>query len=154
MSKERALDIFVLLDQLDRKNYELWETLTDEQRKEFAPLVVTRWMAGCDDAFQIVMLNEVMNIAVFPLGDRKSLLMRLLTVCSSGRRKRYKWVNFKTGGTKQCKRAIELIAATYHLSRSEAADTLKLFKPDELIALAEETGWQKDEIKELQKELK
>ena len=33
-AKERALDIFQLLGDIDKKNYGLWDKLTDEQKKE------------------------------------------------------------------------------------------------------------------------
>jgi hypothetical protein len=42
MAKERALDVFQLLAQIDSKNYEIWDSLNDDQKKEFSPLVVMR----------------------------------------------------------------------------------------------------------------
>ena len=154
MAKERALDIFQLLERLDRKDYNIWDDLSEEQRKEFSPLIVTRWMAGCDDEFQCLMLNEVMNPTVFEFGDKKPMLMHLLAVCASGGRKRYRWVNHKTGKSASSKLALQLVMDEHRLSRAEALDTIKLYTSDELVALATAHGWQKDEIKDLQKELK
>lgn len=154
MAKERALDIFAVLEQIDKKNYDLWDRFTEEQRKEFSPLVVMRWMAGCSDPFQLILLNEIANILVFPLGDKKELLLLLLTACSNGRSKRYKWVNYKVSSSKKKKRSIELIAQHYGLALREAEDSAKLFSPEDIMELAELHGLQKDELTELKKELK
>lgn len=155
MAKERALDVFTLLDQIDKKNYYIWDSLTEEQRKEFSPLIVMRWMAGCTDPAQIVFLNDIVNVSVFSLGsNHKEFLLKLLTVCSNGKTKRYNWVNYKLGGSKKMKKAVELISTHYRLGPKEAEDTRRLFNDEELLELAEAQGWQKDEIKELQGELR
>lgn len=153
MVKERALDIFNLLEQIDRKNYDLWDKLTEDQRKEFSPLVTMRWMAGTTDPVQIIFLNEIINVMVFPLGDKKELLLKLLTVCSNGTPKRYQWINYKTGGNKKKKLSTKLVADHYGISMREAEDTIKLFSSEEIMELAEVNGLQKDELKDLKKEL-
>lgn len=149
MAKERALDIFTLLDQVDKKNYGIWDSLTEEQRKEFSPLVTLRWMAGCTDPVQLIFLNEIVNTTVFTLGDQKEFLLKLLTVCSNGKSKRYQWINYKVGGSKKLKKSVELIATHYQLGPKEAEDTRRLFSEEEILQLAELEGLQKDEIKEL-----
>lgn len=154
MAKERALDIFTLLEQIDRKNYHIWDSLTEEQRKEFSPFVTLRWMAGCTDPVQLIFLNEIVNTTVFALGAKKEFLLKLLTVCSNGKSKRYQWINYKLSGSKKLKKSVELIATHYRLSPKEAEDTRRLFNDQELLDLAEAEGWQKDEISELKKELK
>jgi hypothetical protein len=155
MAKERALDIFALLDQVDRKNYHIWDSLTEEQRKEFSPLVALRWMAGCTDPVQIIFLNELVNPTVFTFGqEKKELLLKLLTVCSNGKPKRYQWINYKMGGSKKMRRSVELIMNHYRMSPSEAEDSRRLFSEEEILELAEAEGLQKDEILELKKEFK
>jgi len=147
---ERALDIFALLSQIDKKNYQIWDSLTEAQQKEFSPLIVMRWMSGTSDPFQIIMLNEVVNPYVFELN--KELLLKLLGVCSNGKQKRYSWVNLKTVGKKQ-KTAVELIEQYYEMTTREALDVLPMFSSEELMELAEELGLQKDELKNFKKEL-
>jgi hypothetical protein len=152
-TKERSLDIFTLLDQIDRKNFDIWESLTEEQRKDFSPLVVMRWMSGSSSIRQTVFLNEIVNPVVFSLGDHKEFLMKLLTVCSSGEKKRYSWKNYKLSGSKNSKHAVELISSYYNLSLKEAEDSLKLFSPEEILELGELHGLQKDELRNLKKEV-
>ena len=86
--------------------------------------------------------------------DKKEFLLKLLAVCSNGTPKRYQWINYKVGGSKKLKKSVELIATHYRLGPKEAEDTRRLFNESELVELAEAEGWQKDEIKELQKEFK
>lgn len=153
--KERALDVFGLLSQIDSKDYDIWDKLTAEQKKEFSPLVTMRWMAGMGDPVQLIFLNEIVNTSVFQLGDaHKEFLLKLLTVCSNGKSKRYGWVNYKVSSGKKNKRSVELIAEHYKLSLNEAQESRALFSPEEILELAELQGLQKDEIAELKKELK
>ena len=150
---ERALDIFYLLGELDKKNYDLWNKLTEEQQKEFAPLVVMRWMAGTTDIHQLTLLNDLVNIAIFNLPEHKEFLLKLLTVCSSGKPKRYSWINYKISKKSKKKISIKLVADHYNLSISEAEDSIDLFSEDELLELAEINGFQREDIKNLKKEL-
>lgn len=151
--KERALDIFGLLGDIDKKKYELWDNFTDEQKKEFSPLVTMRWMAGTTSAMQIVFLNEIVNVALFNLPDHPEFLLKLLTVCSDGSPKRYSWINYKMTSSGKKKKSIELIAEHYNLSFKEAEDSVRLFSNDEIMELGEMYGLQKDELKSLKKEL-
>jgi hypothetical protein len=151
--KEHALDIFKVLGELDRKNYNLWDKLTPEEQKGFSPLIAMRWMAGTTDQRQLVFLNEIVNMAVFNIGDHKELLMKLLAVCSSGETKRYSWINYQLKGAKKSKLSVNLIAEHYGMSLKDAEDTLRLFLPEEIMELGEAAGLQKDELKLLKKEV-
>jgi hypothetical protein len=153
MAKERALDIFHLMGEIDKKKYDIWDKLNDDQKKEFSALITMRWMAGTTDERQIIFLNELVNLAVFSLPEHKQLLMELLTVCSSGKPKRYSWVNYKlTAGSKK-KLAVQLVADHYNLSLKEAEDSVLQFSTEELLELAEIQGWQKEDLKNLKKEV-
>ena len=153
MAKERALDVFQLLGQIDKKDYDIWDRLTDEQKKELSPLVVMRWMAGTTEPIQLIFLNEIVNTSVFQLGDaHKEFLLKLLTVCSNGKQKRYSWVPYKVAG-RGSKKIIDLIATHYRISPKEAEDSRRLFSNEEIMTLAEIQGLQKEEINDIKKEL-
>jgi hypothetical protein len=150
--KEKALDLFWALGQLDRKNHNLWNELNEEQRKEFSPYMMTRWLGGCADPEQIVKLGTMATACVFELGAHKELMLGVLCACTDGISKRYKWVPYK-GESKKASKALQLVATHYKQPLRHAVDTLKLLTTDDLLELAEAHGWQKEEIKELQKEL-
>ncbi len=154
MSKERTfkLDIFDLLGRLNSPTSgDIYSSLSDEERKGFAPLVVMRWMSGTSDERQLMMLNEFVNPVVFPLGKHPHLLMQLLQAASSKTNKRYAWL-----GVKSKKKNVEgyrVLQEFFQLSAREAK-TYDLPQAEELVKMAEQLGWQKDEISKLQKEMK
>lgn len=151
MAKERALDIFWLLGQLDRKNFNLWSELTEEQRKEVSPYVILRWLMGTDEPEQLIKLAELANSSLFDLADKKELMLMVLAASTVGGPKRYSWVTPK--GAAKSGRAVQLIAQTYRMPLKHATDVRPLFAAADIVALAEAQGWQKDELKDLQKEL-
>jgi hypothetical protein len=146
------LDIFKLLGDINSpKAGDIYAKLSDDERKGFAPLVVMRWMSGTSDERQIILLNEFVNPYVFPLGKHPHLLMQLLQVASSKTSKRYAWLGIKS--KKKRVEAYRVIQEYFELSSRETK-TYVLPPAEELVKMAEELGWQKDEISKLQKELK
>ncbi len=143
-AKEHVLDVFWVLGELDRKNYGLWDQLTEEQRKEISPYMLLRWLAGCDEPEQLVRLGDVAALCIFELGQQKELLLKLLTACTVGGSKRYQWANFK-GASKKTK-ALELIAKVYNMPMRHAEDIASLFSPDELKELALREGTKKYDL--------
>ncbi len=152
MKKERTfkLDIFELLAQLDKGNYSYWDKLTEEQRKAFAPLVVERWMSGTSDKRQVILLNEFVNPFVFALGKHPQLLMQLLIVASSKTPKRYYWLGVKS---KQKRAESYRVVQEYFELSSKEVKSYALPPDEELLKMAEDLGWQKEEISKLQKEI-
>lgn len=154
MSKEFKLDIFKLLEQLNRRDVSIWTQLTDDEKKGFAALVVERWMAGTSDKQQIFMINEIVNKHVFELADHPELLMKLLAVANSGQRQRYQWMGMKAGKKTKRAHSVRAITETYRCTEREAQDYVQLLSAEDIMSYAEKLGWQLDEIKLLKNELK
>jgi hypothetical protein len=146
--KQHALDIFDVLKQLSQKKYDLWDNLSEEERKSIAPSVIMRWLAGTDDISQIYVLNAVCNPFAFALGNHKELMLKLFASATSGNVKRYNWMPMKND-KKAPKKTLELIAEFHGFSQRQARDVAHLFSAEDLKEMAEQLGWQKDEIKEL-----
>jgi hypothetical protein len=142
-----AVDIFALLDKMSKKQH-AYPQLTDEEQKSVSPLIVMRWLAGCNDQLQLIRLNEMANPFVFSLGQNKELLMALLTEATTGP-KRYNWL--KTKGSVKSSLRDEVIMQAFECSQREAR--LMPVCRDEVLAQAELLGWQKDEMTKLKKEL-
>lgn len=154
MAKEFALDIFQLLGQIDKNDTLLYSKLTDEQKKGFAPLITMRWMSGTSDPRQIVFLNELVNPFVFTIGDHKELLYKLHCAASSKQPRRYAWLSSKaTAGAKK-DRALEIIMQYHNFGVREAKSVRRLVSNEDIILMAEELGFQKDEMAKLKKDLK
>jgi hypothetical protein len=154
MAKERTfkLDIFQLLGSIDNpRSGDVYDNLSDDEKKGFAPLVVMRWMTGTSDERQVMLLNEFVNPYVFPLGKHPQLLMQSLQVASSKKSKRYGWLGVKGG--KKSTLANAVIAEYFDYSTREVALLNPRPSSQEILQMAEELGWQKDEGAKLKKEL-
>jgi hypothetical protein len=147
------LDIFGLLSKInDPKTGDIYSTLTDDEKKGFAPLVVMRWLSGVSDQRQIVALNIFANRFIFPLAKHPHLLMRLLQVCSSKTYGRCSWIAIK-GGTKKNNLRKQVIMDYFGYSINEFR-SLMFFPTDvDVLQMAEELGWQNDELSQLKKEI-
>lgn len=155
MATERTfkLDIFKLLGQIDSGDLHIWEKLEDGEKSGFSPLVTMRWMSGVNDARQIIYLNELINPFVFPLAKHPDLLMKLLTCCSGKSPRRYAWLSASKKGSNK-KVSLQIVQDYYGYSLKVAKEQLPLISSDDLLAMAEELGRQKEEINILKKELK
>lgn len=145
------LDIFRLLSDIDRGDYTLYRSLTEEERKGFAPLVVMRWMSGTSDESQIMALNQFANRFTFPLGKHPELLMQVLSACSSKKQRRYNWIGVKGGKKKSL--ATDVVQEYFDYSSQEMRKLDEFPPASEIMEMAESLGWQKEDIAKLKKEL-
>lgn len=85
-----ALDIKRELNAVDQRNYEFFDRLTDQEKKEFSPYVLMRYVSNVnsDQFFQehfIEMTNELVNKNHWQLSkDHKPLLWKLFAGCGAG----------------------------------------------------------------------
>jgi len=153
--KKFALDIFAVLDQLNSGNLDLWDSLSEEEQKGFSPFIIARWMSGTSDPLQIMYLNEFVNPHIFNsvIGKRTEVMAMLLAICGTGNRRRFKWVAESKKGSKQSNMALDIVKEYYDYTSREAQSQLSLLSTEDIIQLAEELGYQPDELKKLKKEL-
>ena len=145
-----TFDLFAFLGQLNKRNLQAYDQLTDEGKKAAHPLVIMRWLTGTSDQAQIVRINTFANRYVFSLGAEKPLLFKLLAASCTGR-SRASWI--KGPGGSSTRLAIEAIKARYSCSSREADTYLGLLTPSDVLQYAEAAGWDKDQLKKLQTEL-
>ena len=145
------LDIFKLLSKIDSSKKDIYLELTDEEKKCFFTLVVMRWNSGTNDEQQIQLINTFVNPYVFNLANHPHLLMQLLQVSSTKERKKYQWLAIKSND----KSVLTNKVIKEHFDISDRELKLMAVKPtpSEILLMAEELGWQKEEISKLKKEL-
>lgn len=152
MTTKYKLDIFSLFNKIDSGDLSFYEKMSDEEKKNYSPLIIMRWLSGCNDLRQIVFLNTLVNRIVFPLAKHPELLSKLLVVSSSKQKKRYTWTPLKKISGKTPNK-IRALTEFYGYSEREAKYYLNIIDNDTYLDIASKLGWQKDEISKLQKEL-
>lgn len=149
---EHKVDIFKVLDSLSRGDKNVWESFTEEEQKSISPLILMRWLSGTSSQRQIVYLNELANHLIFVLAKHPSLLLKVLSCCTDKRPGRFQWIpQKKSSGSK--KLSVKVLQEYYNYSSREAMMYLHLVNKDNMVKMAEELGWEKDELTKLKKEL-
>lgn len=150
-----AFDLFAGLTALSKKgtfglsNTTWFDGLSLEGQKAAAPFVMMRWLSGTSDPAQIVRLNTVANRYMFAGSADKSSLFKLLAISTSGKASRYNWI--KGPGSKAKKLVLECVKSYYDCSTREAGTYT--IDSQSLNEMAEELGWDKEEIAKMNKEL-
>jgi hypothetical protein len=145
----QKFDLFAGLAALGAKDSEWFDSLSPEGQKAAAPFVMARWMTGTADAAQIVRINTFVNPYLFAGTADKGALFKLLAASATGKTKRYQWI--KGPGAKSKTHVLEVIKQYYECSTREAA--LYEIAAADLLEMAEELGWDKEELTKLKKEL-
>ena len=153
MTQARKLDIFKVLDALNKKDAEFFSTLTDEEKKAFQPFLVARWATGTTDPSQVVLINEFVNPYLFSLTHHKELMWYLLTIASPQRSMRYQWIKAPSHAGSSTPLAVSIIKQWYNYNSADAVEALTLLPKHEVLSMAEQLGWQEDDLKKLRKEL-
>lgn len=89
------LDIFKVLDAVDRRDFEFLSKLTEEARSGFAPVVAMRWASAVDGPlaeYAILATNKMANLHFFDLYDHPDLQYRLIASTGTGRRCKHYWI--------------------------------------------------------------
>lgn len=146
-----AFDLFAFLGKLSRRDLHAYDKLTPEGQKAASPLVIGRWLTGTSDEAQLLRLNTFANPYVFSLGQDKALLFSLLAGACTGSTSRYTWI--KPPGSKAQTRKLQTIASYYGCSLMEAKELLAVTTNETVLQMAEELGYDKDELKKLEGEL-
>jgi hypothetical protein len=154
MASERKLDIFRVLEAINDKDVGFLDKLTEEEAKAFVPFVVQRWLSGTPSAKQVFFINELLNPFVFSLQGHKKLLWDLMTICSPGKQQRYAWNALPSKKNTSKPTAVKVLQEYYGYSSTDAVNVLDLLSRQNLLDMAEELGWQNDEIAKIKKEVK
>ena len=143
-----SFDLFDGLSKLGARDFSWFSSLSDAGKKAAAPFVLMRWMSGTVDPVQIIKLNILANPYMFSGGFDKSQQLTMLAASATGKNKRYSWL--KMPGSKSVSKTIEVICAYYDCSAREA----KTYNIDiaDLLEMAAELGWEKEESDKLKKE--
>ena len=147
------LDIFALIRKVDGGDYQTYEKMSEEERKQLSTYMMLRWMSSTSSEYQLHAVNEYLNQYTFSLAKHPDLLLKLAAACSDGSQKRYAFKKYKTAPKKQ-NMAVGVLMEYYDYSSSDATEALNFFNIDGIIDLATKLGYQDADLKQLKKEMK
>ena len=92
-------NIFSIITNLDKKNYNFFNSLTDVQYKELQPYILLRWMSVLNngDGEEYIKKTNKINELVFNLSNHKNLALNLLCTCGNGKWAKHAWIALPKG---------------------------------------------------------
>lgn len=146
------LEIFDVLKEIDKKNVGFYDGLSDEHKKQFVPLLTMRWLSS-GTKLQTQLQNAILNPMVFKLHRHPGLLYKLMVATSDGKSKRYTWIK-KKSKDKSAPTVVAVISSYYQCSKKDALRYKKQLSEDDILEMADELGYDKEQVKKLKTELK
>jgi hypothetical protein len=153
MATERKFDIFAVLDKLSRKQRSFIDDLTQDDLKAIPAVVVMRWMSGSNSKQQTYIINEIANPLVFSLYRHPRLLLQLLMVCAVPGAGRCSWIKQQKAPSSR-PISVKVVMRYFDYSERRARECMALIPPMDIISMAEDLGYQPDDIKKIHLEHK
>jgi hypothetical protein len=150
MTKKHRLDIFRVLNAIDKNDMHFYDNLTDDEKKSFQPVVVHQWLLGHSSRNRLQVLDGLVNTQLYNFYSFPKALYLLMVVSSDGKIKRYKYLKKKNKKTKTSIE-IDIIKRYYKCGTTDAIEILELLTNDDLIDIAEDLGETKENITKLRK---
>lgn len=159
--KKFKLDVFRLLEALDRRDFNYYKNLTEEEKKGFAGVVAMRWMTAVKNntkesqMYHIISINDNVNKNLWSpkLADHPELTYLTLAMCGVGRKQMHEWV--KGPSKRNTGKVFDFIRTLYPMASNEELELfLKMNDVEDFVELATDMGWEKPEITKLKNELK
>jgi hypothetical protein len=134
------------MTQLDLKNRDFWDSLTDEERKKFSNYLIIRWASSVQGVqelqeYYLLACNERLNKHFFEINRHPKLQWLLATTVSPGMgTQRHQWISpkKKEKGDNDVKKILMMLMPAAKMSDIETLS--KLITKKELRALLDEHG--------------
>lgn len=153
-SDVEKLDIFRVMKAADTKNPQFFTKLSDDEVKQLQPFLIMRWLTGTSSPRQVYFMNEFVNPYAFSLTNHKQLIWQLLTVATDGKNRRYEWIKAPGRATSNKPLSVDVIRQCYGYNTKHANEALQCLTVDDIIDMADDLGWQHDELQKITKEWK
>lgn len=103
MVKEYKNNIFDVIKQIDKKNYQYFDSLNEEQKKEIQPYTLARWMSTVADEYDHkkynMDINNNVNMYFWNLSKYKDLQFKLLCTCGQTGFNKHQWIPISKSST-------------------------------------------------------
>ncbi len=158
-TKERKLDLFKLIRHAEMRDFGYYDTLSEDEQKEFQPWVAMRFMSaapdnGTEHMSSLLMTDVVLNADFTITSKDKAFFYRLMCIVGDGSPKKHYMI--RPPSSKMKPQIINELFAEI-IPESMTADEIDTFMRinhitmKDLVELAEDIGWDNDKIKLLKK---
>ena len=155
----QKISLDAVLQALDSRDFGFYERLTDEERKGYSPFILMRYMSSLspqsrEQAYAVMMTNDICNIGFFNLGKHPELQHKLLCLAGLGRKQYRPYVGSKNAKSKT--RVVDEFLMGLHpgINATELSILRSQHDADSLRELGQDAGLSKAEIKELVEDAK
>ena len=152
MAKTNSIDLKDLLSAIDRKDVDWWETLTDEQKKDFNPWLAMRFTSMVTNSpeysqYYLLATNNRINKKFNSLKDHKKLQYLLLTTASPGLGTKYHKLVKPPSRGKGSTKLRNVLEKLFPMSNDQEIDLLiETNTHEDLKAYLIDSGWTDKEI--------
>lgn len=99
----KKLDLSTVLNGIDRKNFNFYDGLSDEDKKLYQPFVLLRFLSSCSNniyhEYSVQVINNLINKDFWVLTKHPELVHQLFCICSTGEKQNHRWIAPKTKKT-------------------------------------------------------
>ncbi len=152
MAKKPLLQIKDIMAAVDRKDYNYYTNLTDEQRKSLNLWMTQRYASSVQGKFAghyLVMINEFMNTNWSDISKHPELQWKLMCLAGVGKQQFHPFVKVPKAKRKKDK-VEEFVRNIFPLAKNDEVELLlSMNTKEDLKVLAEVNGIDDGEIKEI-----
>lgn len=104
MAKDYKNNIFEVIKEIDKKNYQYYELLDDEHKKDIQPYTLARWISSVDgkdykQEWYNHSINQYVNMYFWELSKYKDLQWKLLCSCGTKGWNKHIWIQNNKNNT-------------------------------------------------------
>lgn len=159
-AQKKKLDIFKLLEAVDKRDINFYSNLTPEEKKGFAPIVAMRWLSAVkgrneENEYYLHVTNDRVNKHMWnsDLSKHPELIYKTMALCGLGKKMGHEWI--KGFSREKQSKFVEFLKVYYPTaSKNELEYLIQINSAAQLTELVNDSGLQDDEIKVLVKEIK
>lgn len=134
------LDIFRVLNAVDRRDKSFYDSLSDEEKKAFSPYVMLRWVSTVEgnpvlEQWYIEETNRMVNIDYFTLAKHPKFLWLLYSQVGSTRKVKH---GYLARSTKKKSKKLSALSALYPAAKESDLELLAEIAPEAVKEIEEE----------------
>ena len=156
MAKEYKNKLSDVLNSLDKSDYKLYDKMSEEQKKDFQPFVLMRYMScvpnnPVESMIALVVVNEYVNKYFWDLSSDKEFQAKLLASSGLGKKMYHQWIPNKTKNDNVLTKFIQEIFdnKNWYCNKTEMELFCRINDLESITNLCGEYGKSKDDQKKI-----